>query len=67
MNYDLKKSNIRGNEEVTLSLTPDDNLETEFFSTLFSHVEDMEFVLVPGTSKQVIIRQKQMVTLPTSS
>lgn len=56
MNYEIKKSSIRGAEEVNMIVWPSDSLETEFFSRLFGSGE-VELHLLPN-SDQVIIKRK---------
>lgn len=60
MNFELKKINQKGKEEICLIISPSDNLETEFFNTLFTKSE-VVFHTVPNTD-QIIIKKKENIS-----
>lgn len=53
MNSKLTKSNIKGKEDVVISISPSDNLEREFFNALFSG--DVIFQKVAGSPMEEIL------------
>ena len=56
MNIELQKSSIKGKEEITLTIWPEGNLETEFFNQLFSG--EVGFENVAGNGNQIVIKKK---------
>lgn len=57
MNFKLTKSNTKGKEEVVMSISPSDNLEREFFNTLFA--SEVVFQKVTGSpSEEILIIKK---------
>lgn len=56
MNSELKKTNIKAKEDVTLKLIPSDALEIEYFKVLFSG--EVVFETEPKTDN-IIIKKKE--------
>jgi len=63
MNNKLSKSNIKGREEILLTISPSDNLEREFFNALFSGA-DVEFTKVANSEDIVVSKKGLPMGLP---
>lgn len=61
MNFEIKKSNIRGNEEVSITIWPSDNLETEYFNAIFSG--EVEVVSAANGEQRIIRRKKEDIEI----
>jgi len=58
MNYIFSKSNIKGKDDVTLTLLPTDNLERELFKTMLSSGQ-VEIKEVTGKEEYVLQRKEE--------
>lgn len=56
MNFEFKKGTIKGEEVLSLTISPSDNLEREFFNTLFSTETEAHTV---ANSDQIVIKKKE--------
>jgi len=56
MNTQLKISNVKGKNEISLTITPAGNLERTFFQELFSG--EVEVKTIPNTDDIVITRKE---------
>lgn len=56
MNFTLSKTNLKGKEEIKLTLSPEGNLEKEFFNALFANKE-VKVESIPS-SDEIVIKVK---------
>lgn len=54
MNYEMTKSDQKGAELITLTISPSDNLEREFFNALFKG--EVKFETVPN-SEEIVVKK----------
>lgn len=55
MNCNLTKSSIKGVDEVKLTISPSDNLEREFFNSLFTN-NHVKIEAIPN-SDEIVLRK----------
>lgn len=60
MNFEIKKSNIKGKDEISLTVWASDSLENDFFKALFEDENNMEIIKPPNSKEQIIIRKKEI-------
>lgn len=58
MNFEMTKKDVKGVEEITLTISPSDNLEREFFNSLF--IGDVKWETVPNTELVVVKKIQQL-------
>lgn len=56
MNVEFKKGTIKGEEILSLTISPSDNLERDFFNALFSG--EVQAHTIPN-SDQIVIKKKE--------
>lgn len=59
MNYQFVKGNTKGKEQMSLSISPSDNLEREFFNTLFAQGSEVEFKTIANKEEVLICKKEE--------
>lgn len=54
MDFEMTKSGKKGQDEITLTITPTDNLEREIFNTLFANGAAVKVDKIPNSESVVI-------------
>lgn len=58
MNSELTKKNIKGESELSITLWPEDGIETDFFNALFSG--QVEVKQMPNQLGKIVIKRKEV-------
>ena len=67
MNFKLTKSNTKGKEETTITISPSDSLEREFFNQLFSNGNIVEFTKLPNSEDVIISKRGDFLSQPADA
>lgn len=70
MNVNLSKTNIKGVEEIRLTISPSDNLEREFFNALFTN-NNVKIEAIPNSDeivlKKLFVSENKIVNTKTET